>query len=259
MTSCIPLAALTQEQLDSLYGQAKAAAGVRLERDRLTIALADRRRVHNEAEADVTAAVLQLVAAEAAIDRVRTLAENHRARHALLHASHVLAALDTPATSITPPIHTDLVSWAARLAEAGDDPGRLLALAELSRRRLTSALIASAHLLDVPLADAPTQTPWRRSVHPALRALTDALRALHSHPDTTPAGQHTTITPAPAGYEPPALRRAIDRALTTPVACPDCKRTIVCPCDTPRHEERIDTLLAAITPWLPQTGARRGD
>ncbi|MFE4691233.1 hypothetical protein ACFRH6_14385 [Streptomyces sp. NPDC056749] len=56
----------------------------------------------------------------------------------------------------------------------------------------------------------------------------------------------------PAAAEPAslALHRAVDRALTAPVACADCGRTIACPCTSSRHEGRVDVIVAAVLPWL---------
>lgn len=57
--------------------------------------------------------------------------------------------------------------------------------------------------------------------------------------------EQTSTEPAPL-----ALRRTIDRALTAPVACPDCGRTLACPCTARRHEGRVDAIVAAVLPWL---------
>lgn len=57
----------------------------------------------------------------------------------------------------------------------------------------------------------------------------------------------------PAGDTPLALRRAVDRALTASPPCPRCARTIACPCDVPRHDGRVDAVIAAITPWLTRS------
>ncbi|MFF2189272.1 hypothetical protein [Streptomyces sp. NPDC058155] len=54
----------------------------------------------------------------------------------------------------------------------------------------------------------------------------------------------------PDREQPLALRRAIDRALTASPPCPSCARTIACPCDVPRHEGRVEALLAAVAPWV---------
>ncbi|MFC8267781.1 hypothetical protein ACFUIZ_18920 [Streptomyces cinereoruber] len=67
-----------------------------------------------------------------------------------------------------------LVQLTARAAkaEAERDAARnTLAEARVAARRLSSALIAVAPLLDTPYPDDPTQTPWTRSVAPALRNL----------------------------------------------------------------------------------------
>lgn len=50
-----------------------------------------------------------------------------------------------------------------------------LANARGANRRLRAALIASAHLLDVPYSNAPNLTPWERSIKPAMHALKAAL------------------------------------------------------------------------------------
>lgn len=67
--------------------------------------------------------------------------------------------------------------------------------------------------------------------------------------DDEPAG------PVQDGAAPLALRRAIDRALTAPVACPDCGRTMACPCGRARHEGRVEAILAALAPWLQSEAA----
>lgn len=46
-----------------------------------------------------------------------------------------------------------------------------VARAREANRRLRAALIASAHLLDVPYTNAPDQTPWTRSIKPAMHTL----------------------------------------------------------------------------------------
>lgn len=56
--------------------------------------------------------------------------------------------------------------------------------------------------------------------------------------------------PAPDVPLPLALRRAIDRALTAPVACPDCGRTTPCRCIAHRSEGRVEAILAAVRPWV---------
>ncbi|MFF9568476.1 hypothetical protein [Streptomyces sp. NPDC014685] len=67
--------------------------------------------------------------------------------------------------------------------------------------------------------------------------------------------------PADAPAVPLALRRAIDRALTAPVPCPDCERTTACRCIASRHDGRVEAVLAAVAPWAgpaavpPQTRA----
>ncbi|MFJ8855266.1 hypothetical protein [Streptomyces sp. NPDC102437] len=61
--------------------------------------------------------------------------------------------------------------------------------------------------------------------------------------------------PVPNGPTPLALRRAIDRALVAPVACPDCGRTMACPCGRARHEGRVDAILAAVAPWATEGAA----
>ncbi|EST22801.1 hypothetical protein [Streptomyces niveus] len=58
------------------------------------------------------------------------------------------------------------------------------------------------------------------------------------------------VDPAPTGPAPLALHRAIDRALTAPVACPDCGRTTPCRCAASRHDGRVAAILAAVTPWV---------
>lgn len=50
-----------------------------------------------------------------------------------------------------------------------------LAAARTARRRVSSALIAVAPLLEQPYPDDPRWTPWTRFVQPALRELRDAL------------------------------------------------------------------------------------
>ncbi|MEV8394801.1 MULTISPECIES: hypothetical protein [unclassified Streptomyces] len=57
-------------------------------------------------------------------------------------------------------------------------------------------------------------------------------------------------SPMPTGPTPLALRRAIDRALTAPVACPGCGRTTPCRCVASRHEGRVEAILAAVNPWV---------
>lgn len=61
--------------------------------------------------------------------------------------------------------------------------------------------------------------------------------------------------PVPDEPTPLALRRAVDRALVSPVACPDCGRTMACPCGVSRHEGRVDAILAAVAPWLQSEAA----
>ncbi|MGC5412559.1 hypothetical protein ACPXCX_54265, partial [Streptomyces sp. DT225] len=67
----------------------------------------------------------------------------------------------------------------------------------------------------------------------------------NEEPDDEPA------EPAETGTAPLALRRAIDRALTAPVACPDCGRTMACPCEASRSEGRVDAIISAVSRWLP--------
>jgi hypothetical protein len=60
-----------------------------------------------------------------------------------------------------------------------------------ANRRLTAALIASAHLLDVPFTNAPELSPWTRSVKPAMAALKAALAppaSVPAPPKETPNG-----------------------------------------------------------------------
>lgn len=52
--------------------------------------------------------------------------------------------------------------------------------------------------------------------------------------------------------QPLALRRAIDRALTASPPCPECGRSIACPCSVSRHEGRVEAVLAAVAPWVGQ-------
>ncbi|MEV8349029.1 hypothetical protein ACFVTT_15770 [Streptomyces niveus] len=59
----------------------------------------------------------------------------------------------------------------------------------------------------------------------------------------------------PGGPTRLALRRAVDRALVAPVACPDCGRTMACPCGRARHEGRVEAILAAVAPWLQSEAA----
>lgn len=60
--------------------------------------------------------------------------------------------------------------------------------ARLARRRLTSALIAVEPLLAKPYPDDPRWTPWTRFVGPALKELSDALRAGPATDDGPAAG-----------------------------------------------------------------------
>jgi len=57
--------------------------------------------------------------------------------------------------------------------------------AQEANRRLRAALIASAHLLDVPYTNAPDLTPWTRSIKPAMHVLK---AALDSAPTTEQTG-----------------------------------------------------------------------
>jgi len=59
-----------------------------------------------------------------------------------------------------------------------------------ARRRINSALIAVEPLLTTPYPDDPRWTPWTRFVGPALKELTDALRAA-----PTPAAVSAAVTP----------------------------------------------------------------
>ncbi|MFF1498679.1 hypothetical protein ACFVZR_02075 [Streptomyces sp. NPDC058316] len=61
--------------------------------------------------------------------------------------------------------------------------------------------------------------------------------------------------PVPDGPTPLALRRAIDRALTAPVACTECGRTVACRCIANRHEGRVEAILAAVAPWTTEGAA----
>ncbi|MFF7365650.1 hypothetical protein [Streptomyces sp. NPDC008125] len=56
--------------------------------------------------------------------------------------------------------------------------------------------------------------------------------------------------PVTAASAPLALRRAIDRALTAPVACRTCGRTTPCRCLDSRAEGRVEAILAAVAPWM---------
>ncbi|MFC8583321.1 hypothetical protein ACFUGD_01910 [Streptomyces sp. NPDC057217] len=74
--------------------------------------------------------------------------------------------------------HTDLIDEQKRgtRVEAERDAARnTLADAQVAARRLSSALIAVAPLLDKPYPDDPRWTPWTRFVAPALRNLRTAL------------------------------------------------------------------------------------
>ncbi|MDT0381390.1 hypothetical protein RM572_21770 [Streptomyces sp. DSM 42041] len=54
----------------------------------------------------------------------------------------------------------------------------------------------------------------------------------------------------PAGWPLP-VRRAVDHALTAPVPCPSCSRTVPCRCaKAPRTEGRVTAVLEALRPWL---------
>lgn len=57
----------------------------------------------------------------------------------------------------------------------------------------------------------------------------------------------TALDPAAA---PLVLRRVVEIALNKPVPCPECTRTAPCRCVAERTEGRVDTVLAALGPWL---------
>jgi hypothetical protein len=73
-------------------------------------------------------------------------------------------------------VETELAAAEDAHAEA-ERLRKQLTRVRLARRRLNSALIASAHLLDVPFSNRPDQSPWSWSVKPALSALGRALAA----------------------------------------------------------------------------------
>lgn len=143
------------------------------QRDRATKAEAERDRlkallVEADAEANETAlhndatceAVTRAEQAEAERDQLRTELAAARTQHLpddiAFHYQNAVAAV----------IRAEAERDAARTA---------LADAKVAARRLSSALIAVAPLLDQPYPDDPTQTPWTRSVTPALRNLRIAL------------------------------------------------------------------------------------
>jgi hypothetical protein len=80
--------------------------------------------------------------------------------------------------------------------------------ARTARRRLTSALTAVESHLTTPYPDDPRWTPWTRFVQPALKGLTDALRA---EPDAAELRHLVDETqPTEAASECPCVRRSPD-------------------------------------------------
>lgn len=62
------------------------------------------------------------------------------------------------------------------------------------------------------------------------------------------------VVPTGAGDKavaaPLVVRRVLEHALRRPVPCPKCERTAQCRCIADRTDARIDTVLAALAPWL---------